>query len=73
MADIEEIFSCRGRNVSRKSDSYMIGVLLTGTGKGFLTLNDGGSTTGGEVGFWTGMTSEENLIFLFLRRTSALA
>jgi hypothetical protein len=62
----------RGQNVGRESDGYMTGMLLTGIGKGFLSLDGGALTTGGDVGFSAGMTSEENLIFCFLRSTSVL-
>jgi len=50
----------------------MTGMFLTGIGKGFLSLGGGALATDGVVGFNAGMTSEENLIFCFLRSTSAL-
>jgi hypothetical protein len=61
-----------GRSVERESDAYMTGMLLTGIGKGFLSLDGGALTTVGVAGFSAGMTSEENRIFCFLRNTSCL-
>ena len=62
----------RDRSVVGFLDSYMTGMPLTGTGKGFLSLDGGALTADGAVGLSAGMTSEENLIFCFLRSTSAL-
>ncbi len=50
----------------------MTGMLLTGTGKGFLILFGGVLATDGVAGFNAGMTSEENRIFCFLLNTSVL-
>ena len=61
-----------GYDVVVEFDDYMIGTLLTGTGKGFLRFDGGVLTTGGVVGFSAGMTSEEKRIFCFRRNTSAL-